>query len=115
MYVTRTTFVPSTGKSQECRTFDVCSFAWSCDNLSQPSLPIPGVPEKAERWIFSTMRVKSIIFIYVIRSNIFRRRDDAKIIEFGWVVLIICPFLEIRSFSNFARCLRPMSGELCRE
>ena len=32
-----------------------------------------------------------------------------------WVILILCPFLEIRSFSNFARHLRPMSEELCRE
>ena len=36
---------------------------------------IPGVPEKAEQWIFSTLRVKSIISVYVIRSNIFRRRE----------------------------------------
>ena len=32
------------------------------------SMNIPGVPEKAERWIFSTLRAKSIIFVYVIRS-----------------------------------------------
>ena len=41
--------------------------------------------------------------------------NDTKIIKFGWVVLILCPFLEIRSFSNFTRFLRPMSEELCRE
>ena len=41
--------------------------------------------------------------------------NDTKIIKFGWVVLILCPFLEIRSFSNFARFLRPISEELCRE
>ena len=41
--------------------------------------------------------------------------NDTKIIKFGWVVLIQCPFLEIRSISKFARFLRPMSEELCRE
>ena len=41
--------------------------------------------------------------------------NDTKIMKFGWVVLILCPFLEIRSFSNFARYLRPMSEDLCRE
>ena len=41
--------------------------------------------------------------------------NDTKIIKFGWVVLILCPFLEIWSFSNFARFLRPISKELCCE
>ena len=41
--------------------------------------------------------------------------NNTKIIKFAWVVLILWPFLEIRSFSNFARFLRPMSEELCRE
>ena len=40
---------------------------------------------------------------------------DTKIIKFGWVVLILRPFLKIWSFSNFAGFLRPMSEELCRE
>ena len=38
-------------------------------------LAIPGVPEKAERWIFSTLRAESVISVYVIKSNIFRRRE----------------------------------------
>ena len=77
---------------------------------------IPGVPERAERWIFSTLRAKSIILVYVIRSNIFRRRDWYQD-HYIWLGSFdsICPFLEIRSFSNFARFLRPMSEELCRE
>ena len=41
--------------------------------------------------------------------------NDTKIIEFGWVILILCPFLETQSFSNFAWFLRPMIKELCRE
>ena len=39
------------------------------------SVVVPGVPEKEERWIFSTLRAKIIIFVNVIRSNIFRRRE----------------------------------------
>ena len=35
----------------------------------------PGVPEKAKRWIFSTLQAKSIIFVYVIISNIFHRKE----------------------------------------
>ena len=41
--------------------------------------------------------------------------NDTKIIKFGWVILILWPFLEIRSFSNFAGFLRPMSGELWQD
>ena len=41
--------------------------------------------------------------------------NDAKLIKFGWVILILCPFLEIQSFSNFAWLLRPTSEELWRE
>ena len=44
-------------------------------SITRPwSWSIPRVPKKAERWIFSTLRAKSIIFVYVIRSNNFRRR-----------------------------------------
>ena len=28
---------------------------------------IPGVPEKAERWIFSTIRAESVKYFYIIR------------------------------------------------
>ena len=53
---------------------------------------------------------------YVIKRRLKNSHDTCtKIIKFGWVVLILCPFLEIRSFSNFAQFLRPMSEELCRE
>ena len=30
-------------------------------------MPIPGVPEKAERWIFSTLRAESVKYFYIIR------------------------------------------------
>ena len=41
--------------------------------------------------------------------------NDAMIIQFGWVILILWPFLEIRSFSNFAGFLGRMSEEFCRD
>ena len=28
---------------------------------------IPGVPEKAERWNFSTLRAENVAYVYVIR------------------------------------------------
>ena len=28
---------------------------------------IPGVPEKGERWIFSTLRAESVAYVYIIR------------------------------------------------
>ena len=37
------------------------------------------------------------------------KKVDTKIIEFGWAILILCPFLETQSFSNFAWFLRPLS------
>ena len=40
--------------------------------------------------------------------------NDTKIIEIGWVILILWPLLK-QSFSNFTWFLRPMSKELCRE
>ena len=36
---------------------------------------IPGVPEKAEWWIFSTLRAESVVYFYIIRWSIFRRRE----------------------------------------
>ena len=38
-------------------------------------MPIPGVPEKAERCIFSTLRAESVVYFYIIRWSIFRRRE----------------------------------------
>ena len=72
---------------------------------------VPGVPKER---IFSTLRGKSIIF-YIIDKASSAEENDTKIIKFGWVILILCPLLEIQSFSNFAWFLRPMSEELCRE
>ena len=35
--------------------------------MHQQILNIPGVPEKAERWIFSTLRTESVAYVYIIR------------------------------------------------
>ena len=59
--------------------------------------------------------LKVLYFFTSIDQTSSAKENDTKIIKFGWVVLILCPFLEIRSFSNFAGFLRPMSEELCRE
>ena len=40
--------------------------------------------------------------------------NDTKIIKFGWVILNLCTFVEIQSFSNFAGFLGPMSKDFCR-
>ena len=77
--------------------------------------PIYQVSKKAERQIFSTLWAKSVIFYTSLNKTSSTEENDTKIIQFGWVILILCPFLEIQSFSNFAWFLRPMSKELCRE
>ena len=74
-----------------------------------------GCPQKAERQIFSTLRAKSVIFFFTsLDKASSAEENDTKIIKFGSVLLNLCPFLEIQSFSNFAWFLRPMSKELCR-
>ena len=77
--------------------------------------PIPGVPEKAERRIFSTLQAKGVICFYIIRLKHLPQKNDTKISKLGLVILILCPFLELQSFSNFAWFLRPTSEELWRE
>ena len=72
-------------------------------------------PQKAERQIFSTLRAtfkSGIFFTSLVKASI-ADENDTKIIKFGWVSLLLCPFLEIQSLSNFAWFLRPMSVEFC--
>ena len=76
--------------------------------------PIPGVPENAERWIFSTLRAESV-YLYIIRWSIFRRREWCLDHSIWLSNFDSIPFLEIRSFSNFAGFLRRISGELWRD
>ena len=46
-----------------------------CKGLHARPSTIPGVPEKTERWIFSTLRAESVVYFYIIRWSIFRRRE----------------------------------------
>ena len=62
---------------------------------------IPGVPKKVEWQIFSTLRAKSVICLPSLDKASSAEENDTKIIKFGWVILILFPFLEIQSFSNF--------------
>ena len=62
--------------------------------MCQIYVSIPGLPEKAERWIFSTLRAKSIILFTSLDQTSSAEENDTKIVKFGWVVLILCPFLE---------------------
>ena len=45
----------------------------------------------------------------------FAEKNDTSIIKFGWVILILCQFLERRSFSNFTRIWHVASLYLCHE
>ena len=76
---------------------------------------MPGVPTKEERQIFSTLRAKNFIFLTPLDKASSAEENDTKIIKFGWVILNLCPLLEIQSFLNFAWFLPPMSEELCRD
>ena len=68
-----------------------------------------GCLKKAERRIFSTLRAKSVIFFTSLNKASSTKEHNTKIIKFGWVILVLCPFLETQSYSNFAWFLRPMS------
>ena len=76
---------------------------------------IPDVPKKAELLIISTLWANSVIIFTSLNKTSSAEENDTKIIEFGWVILILCQLLETRSFSNFAWFLWPMSIELYRE
>ena len=56
-------------------------------------LYIPGVPQKVERQIFSNLRstCKSVIFFFTsLNKASSAEENNTKIIEFGWVILILC-------------------------
>ena len=54
-----------------------------------------GCPKKAERRIFRTLRAKSVILGTSLDKTFSVEENDTKIIKFGLVILIICPFLKI--------------------
>ena len=76
---------------------------------------IPGVPKKAERRISVPCELKVWYIFRLLDKASSAEENDNKIIQFGWVILNLCPLLEIQSFSNFAWFLRLMSEELCRD
>ena len=66
-------------------------------------------------WFSGPCELKvSIYFTSLVKAS-FTEDNDTKIIEFGWVILNLFPFLEIQSSSNFAWFLQPKSVELYRE
>ena len=67
---------------------------------------IPGVPEKAERSIFNTLRMKFATYYKFAYERTFSpEKNDTKIVKFGSVILILWQFHESLSFSTF----RPFS------
>ena len=72
-------------------------------------------PKKWNGWFLVLCKLKVSYLLTSLNKASSAEENDAKIIEFGWVILILCPFLETVSFSNFAWFLRPMSVELYRE
>ena len=80
------------------------------------ALDLYRVSQKKRNSGFSVPCELKVLYLFTLFDQTSSAEEnDTKISEFGWVVLILCPFLEIQSFSNFARILRPMSEELCRE
>ena len=75
---------------------------------------IPGVPKKRNGGFSVSCELKISYFLTSLDKASSAEENDTKIINFGWVILNLCPLLEIQSFSNFAWFLRPMSKELCR-
>ena len=60
-------------------------------------------------------RPKMSYFFTSLDKTSSAEENDTKIVKVGWVILNLCTFLEIRSFSNFAGFLGPMSEEFCRD
>ena len=80
------------------------------------SYPIYRVSQKKRNGGFSVHCELKVLFIFTsLDGASSAEENDALIIQFGWVILILWPFLEIRSFSNFAGFLRRISGELWRD
>ena len=83
---------------------------------SLPLCVLYRVSQKKRNGGFSVpCELKVLYFFTSLDQTSSAEENDTKIIKFVLVVFILCPFLEIRSFSNFAQFLRPMSEELCRE
>ena len=65
---------------------------------------------------FSVPYALKVLYIFTTLDKASSAEEnDTKIIKFGGVILILNPFLDIQSFSNFAWFLPPMSEKLCRD
>ena len=85
----------------------------SCSNAC--NVIIPGVPKKRNGGFSVHCELKVLYYFTSLDRSSSAEENDTKIIKFGWVISVLCPFLEIQSFSNFAWFSRPMSEELCPE
>ena len=72
-------------------------------------------PKKRNGWFSVHCELKVPYIFTSLNKASSAEENDTKIIEFGWVILILCPFLETESFSSFSGVLRPMSVEFYRE
>ena len=78
-------------------------------------LYMPGIPKK-RNGRFSVPCDLKVSFFASLNKTSSAEENDTKLIEFGWVILILCPFLETQPLSNFAWFLRPTTERrLCRE
>ena len=86
------------------------------DSLWAVSEILYRVSQKKRNGGFSVHCELKVLYMFTSLDGAhFAEENDALIIQFGWVILILWPFLEIRSVSNFAGFLRRMSGELWRD
>ena len=66
-------------------------------------------PQKAERSISITLIFENIAYILISSAKtLSSKKNDTKIICFGLVVLILQPFLETQSFTNFVKNLHKL-------
>ena len=76
--------------------------SWVCANELQMNY-IYRVSQKKRNGGFSVHCELKVLYLFTsLDQTSFAEENDTKIIKLDWVVLILCPFLEIRSLSNFA-------------
>ena len=66
--------------------------------------------KKAERSIFVNVIFKNIFWFNHADKTLSSEKNDTKIIWIGSVVLILQPFLETQSFTNFVKSARAIYG-----
>ena len=76
---------------------------------------IPGVPKKQNGGFPVPFDLKVLYVWASLNKASSAEENDTKTIEFGWAILIICPFLETQSSLNFAWFFATNELRLCRE